>query len=71
MAFLRKASNGDYYVCKVVPGNRIRTSTDMKAYQNWWLPKYSGYCLSVTLCPIKIPKEMEGKKVRFKAEFFD
>ena len=67
---IRKGSNGSLYVCrKKSKGNQITN------YRDWWFVKYCGHvkqkCGVIVLGTVTIPRELVGKRIRFKVEVID
>ena len=70
MTFLRKLDNGDYYICRRA-GKKVRFGR-IKHYSKFldWFRSYASnkHGQVVDLRRVDIPKELFGKRLRFKVE---
>jgi len=64
MTVVRKFRNGDYYLTRHPGGSGKRTEETLR---NWWFIKHN----TLNLQGITFPKELEGKRVRFKIEVIE
>ena len=73
MAFVKKFSDGEYYLCRYPMGSSNKCGIrEQKKYRNWYLIKSNkgaGF-LGVTGI-VTLPKEFIGKKVRLKVEIME
>lgn len=65
--FLRKASNGNYYVCRRTSSNRTGRLHKSQTYRDWWLIKNDTYINF----SIMFPDELIGKRIRLKVEVIE
>ena len=72
MVAVRKFANGNYYLCRTTSTNNRGKWADSKTLRNWWFVKYrsdsKNGCQQINVGSISLPKELVGKKIRFKIE---
>ncbi|MBU0959697.1 MAG: hypothetical protein KKB31_07160 [Nanoarchaeota archaeon] len=69
--FIRKAGDGNWYVCKTIYGRKTRGvgRRVKKLYRNWFLIKFKGNNWGqLNTKNITIPEELVGKRIRLKVE---
>ena len=73
MAFVRKASNGEYYVCRTPLGSSNTCGRrERKVYRNWYLIKHNKKAGVLGITGIIIlPKKFIGKRVRLRVEIME
>lgn len=70
MAFVKKFSDGEYYVCRIPLGSSNKCGRRQhKRYRNWYLIKSNVGAGALCITGIiTLPKIFIGKKVRLKIE---
>ena len=78
MTFVRKSSNGSYYLARTPRGSspKDRGRRGKKVYRDWWLIKHwkngdRTRASCINFGKVIIPNGFIGKKIRFKVEILD
>lgn len=75
--FVREASDGNWYVCRITSSNHAgrrkqkNPSGKNRTYRNWFLIKFNGTKGSsgrLTVKTLTFPKEFIGKRIRLKVD---
>ena len=73
--FIRKNSDGEWYVCRKTRAGYKRSGNVKASTRDWWMVKSSStsqyICYFTKGTPLSCPKEFIGKRVRLKVEVLE